>query len=113
MFISKNNKVHAFFALFFLTVLMSTILIKPFHIFVEHHQLPDIKLANTDHTLLSNSGNTDCPICDFEFCSFISADKVVIQKNPESFVDNIISQTTDCLIQQSSHNFLLRAPPAL
>ena len=113
MYNVQNNKAHSSIALFLLTVLVSTFLIKPIHILVEHHHLPENTHFNSIYTFQSDSEHSDCPICDFEFCSFVSSSKIELQTIPEIFAKNISPKTVDCFTHHTSHNFLLRAPPAL
>ena len=113
MYNSKNKILHSIYALFLAAVFMSTFLIKPLHIIIAHHDSHDFAIVHSERATVSTAGESNCPICDFEFCSFVSADKIDIQKTPECFADNFTPQTIDCQIQKSSHNFLLRAPPAL
>lgn len=109
----SKHKVHAFLALFLTTVFFSTLLVKPVHILFVHHNLTQNTANRPGETILSNLTDYDCPVCDFEFCSFISENQPNNQKTPDLFAELQIPKIIDCVVNQASHHFLLRAPPAI
>jgi len=107
----SKNKTHAFLALFLSTVFFSTFLVKPAHILFFHHDLTERVPVQSDQSTLSNPSDTNCPICNFEFCFFIADKPAEFEKVPAIFAGQKTPQTFDCLASQASHHFLLRAPP--
>ena len=109
----SRNKVHVFLALFLSTVFVSTFMLKTTHLLFVHHNLTENTVNRPGETILLNPTDYDCPVCDFEFCSFLSEIQPDNQKTPDIFAELQIPQTIDCIVNQSSHHFLLRAPPAI
>jgi len=109
----SKNKTHVFLALFLSVVFFSTFLVKPVHILFFHHDLTERAAIQIDQTTISNPSNTNCPICDFEFCLFIADKPISIEKIPEIFARQKTPQTIDCLASQVSQHFQLRAPPVI
>lgn len=107
----SKNKTHALLALFLSAVFFSTFLVKPAHILFFHHDLTERVPIQSDQTTLLNPSDTNCPICNFEFCFFLSTNQPDIQKAPAIFAKQQTPQTFDCLAKQASHHFQLRAPP--
>jgi hypothetical protein len=108
-----KQKVHVLLALFLSAVFFSTFLVKPVHILFVHHNLTVRLPVQSDKAILTIPSDADCPICDFEFCFFLSTDQPVIQKTLDSFAELQIPHTIDCFVHQTSHHFLLRAPPVV
>jgi hypothetical protein len=106
----KNNG-RLFLALLLTAVLTGTLLIKPAHILLVHHELTEISTGHSDGTTVANSHQQDCPICDFEFCSFISSSVISVPKVAAVFAAELTPCTIDRPVDQSSHHFQLRAPP--
>ena len=101
------------FALLLLAVFMSSLLIKPLHSLLAHHE-HETNICTDKHELgLTTNHSNDCTICDFEFCTFIYQKQIgiphaiVIVRNEKSL------KTIACLANIFTHLFQLRAPPAL
>ena len=110
---NSNHKVHAFLALFLITVFFSTFLVKPVHVLFVHHNLTEKVPIEPDKATISNPTDNDCPICDLEFCFFLSTNQIEIQKVPTIFSEQQTLQTVDCLLNKASQHFQLRAPPVV
>lgn len=61
----------------FLLMLMGiAVLIKPLHVFIIDHSFLYNSVSNHFQEELNNSRETNCPICDFEFCQIIPHDAI-------------------------------------
>jgi len=101
------------FALLILAVFISSLLIKPVHsLFASHHHADGVCTSEHGHEITTDHFK-DCPVCDFEFCTFIPQKQVsipqvtIVVRNEQSF------KTVACLASLSTHLFQLRAPPVL
>ncbi len=112
MHLTIKHKAHALLALLLSAVLFGSILAKPVHILLVHHDVAETLKVHSDFGVLSNS-HRDCSICDFEFCSFIPQGQVAVPKVNIIFAKEIAPATIDCRINQTPHHFQLRAPPVL
>lgn len=108
---TSGNKVHVLLSLLLTAVLVGTLLIKPAHILLVHHDLSELTTEHSEQTTLSNPHHSDCAICDFEFCFFISTGQVNVPKVCEVYANELTPQIVDCIVNQTSHHFQLRAPP--
>ena len=106
-----KNKVHVLLALFLTVVLSGTILVKPVHILLVHHELTELTSVHSNGTTLANPDHQDCLICDFEFCSFISSTPIIVPKVAVTYATEMTPRTIDRLTNLASHYFQLRAPP--
>ncbi|MDP4239159.1 MAG: hypothetical protein Q8904_06775 [Bacteroidota bacterium] len=106
-----KNKGRALSALLLSAVLVGTLLIKPVHILLVHHEMTQTNGGHSGWTAITQPLHHDCPICDFEFCSFISQTHAAVPKAAITFAKELAPQTIDCLVNRSSHHFQLRAPP--
>ena len=104
-------KRQTYFALLLLVVFTGSILIKPVHILLVHHDLTQITTTKPDKTVVSIPSHHDCAICNFEFCSFISQHQVDLPKVSEIYAKELTPQVVDFIANQTSHHFQLRAPP--
>lgn len=101
------------FALLVLVVFISSLLIKPIHILLAHHT-SEIELCTHHHDVAFTADHhKDCPICDFEFCTFIPQKQTNIPSVHFIVRNEQTHPTVACLATISSHLFQLRAPPAL
>jgi hypothetical protein len=98
-------------ALFLLTVLTGSIVIKPAHILFVHHEHSEIIQNCFPQKVLSILHTHDCSICDFEFCSFIPQKQVTVPQVNILCLKEPVIQTVSSFVTNSSINFLLRAPP--
>jgi hypothetical protein len=106
-----NHKIHVLSSLFLLTVLLGSILVKPIHILLVHHDLTE-RIEVTSHEIsISNSHQQDCAICDFEFCTFIPQSQISIPQMTVIVRNEQTPPTVDCFVNTSTHLFQLRAPP--
>lgn len=101
------------FALLLLVVFVGSLLIKPAHSLLEHHQHALEIYTTTHEPTVTTNHYKNCPICDFEFCSFIPQKQLSIPQTTAIVRNEQIRPTVDCLVSISSHHFQLRAPPAL
>jgi len=99
-------------ALFLSMVLVGSLLIKPAHILLVHHDRLQSALVHADNMVIVNMDHHDCAICNFEFCSFIPQKQAVIPQVNIVYIAELASRTIACFVSNSSHLFQLRAPPA-
>ena len=111
MEITSTQKYKSFFALLLTILLFGTMLIKPVHILLVHHELAYSTSNDLVHKTLSTLHNQDCVICDFEFCSFIPQKQVIVPQVNIIYTHELASRMVACFVCTSSHNFQLRAPP--
>jgi len=108
-----NHIIQSRFAMLLLAVFISSMLFQPVHILFVHHELSEVVCA-TEHGLAVKTDHyKDCPICNFEFCTFIPQKQIIV---PHAIVVVCKEQTlctVACLANLSTHLFQLRAPPAL
>ena len=101
------------FALLLLAVFVSSLLIKPAHSFFVHHEHL-VSICTTEHgQVVTTDHYKDCPICDFEFCTFIPQKQINIPQATVIVRKEQTLRTVACLANLSTHLFQLRAPPAL
>ncbi|NDP21915.1 MAG: hypothetical protein GZ091_12670 [Paludibacter sp.] len=101
------------FALLLLAVFISSSLIKPAHSLFAHHQHSEgICITESEHAITADHYK-DCPVCDFEFCTFIPQKQISIPQATLIIRKEQTLRTVACLAQKSTHLFQLRAPPAL
>ena len=105
------HKRQTYFALLLLVVFTGSILIKPIHILLVHHDLTEMTNTQPDKIVVTTPTHHDCAICDFEFCSFISQHIVDLPKVSEIYAKELTPQVVDFISTQNSHHFQLRAPP--
>jgi len=111
MEIPSTQKYKLFFALLLTFLLTGSMVIKPVHILLVHHELANDTNIDPVHKTLSTLHNQDCAICDFEFCSFIPQKQVIVPQVNIIYTHELASRMVACFVCISSHNFLLRAPP--
>ena len=101
------------FALILLSVFIGSLLIKPLHILLSHHQHAEESISiEHDEKITANHYNY-CPICDFEFCTFIPQKQISITQVTLIVRKEQTLPTVACLAAISTHLFQLRAPPSL
>jgi len=105
------HKYQFFFALLLATLLTGSLLIKPVHILLVHHERSECTEMYPVHKTLSIHHDHDCAICDFEFCTFIPQKQVIVPQVNISYTNELASRMVACFVGTSSHNFQLRAPP--
>jgi hypothetical protein len=108
-----NNRIHTALGWFLLVLFFGALVIKPVHILVAHHNLPDIAIGNGHHNVLSNRTHQECAICDFEFYNFIPQDQVQLPQVTIFLSNELAAKTVACFASQSVRLSQLRAPPAL
>jgi len=110
---NKKDK-HIFqsrFALLLLAVFVSSLLIRPAHILLAHHGQSE-GVCDTQHgQAVTTDHYKDCPICDFEFCTFIPQTHSGIPQMTMIVCQEQTRTTVDCPVSVSTHLFQLRAPP--
>jgi len=106
-----KHTIQSRFALLLLAVFTSSLLIKPTHILLVHHALAENTCANEHGQTVTTDHYKDCPICDFEFCTFIPQQEASVPQALCTFFKQQTAHTVTCLIRQSTHLFQLRAPP--
>ena len=112
MLSTLKNKVRAFIALFFVTVILGSLLVKPVHILLVDHDLTEVMQTSATYSVVSTPQH-DCTICSFEFCFFIPQSQIQIPKVDVAFIQKITLPTTERIANQNSHHFRLRGPPAV
>jgi len=100
-------------ALLFLAVFMGSLLIKPAHSLLSHHELSENVSVDLHKQAIATDKYKDCPICDFEFCTFIPQKAITVPPLTELVQKEQTVYTVACLARISSYLFQLRAPPAL
>jgi len=100
-------------ALLFLAAFMSSLFIKPFHSLFTHHELSESVKVDLHEQAVTTDNYKDCPICDFEFCTFIPQKTVTVPPLSELIQKEQTVYTVACLARISSYLFQLRAPPTL
>jgi len=99
------------FALLLLAVFVGSLFIKPAHLLLGHHELLE-GICTTEHgQTVTTDHYKDCPICDFEFCTFIPQIQTCIPQMTMIVQNEQTRPTVDCLVSISTHLFQLRAPP--
>ena len=78
-----------------------------------HHELSEGVCVNQQGMALTADHFKACPICDFEFCTFILQKQISIPQVTLIVRNEQVPHTVACLAGISSHLFQLRAPPAL
>ena len=101
------------FALLLLAVFLGSLLIQPVHTLFVHHELSE-GICSSEHELAVTTDHYKaCPICDFEFCTFIPQEHIVIPQATVIVRNELTLCTAASLVNSSAHLFQLRAPPAL
>jgi hypothetical protein len=112
MNIKHKYKHQSWFALLLLAVFFSSLISKPVHSFFAQHNHSE-GICTSDHEKgITTNHYKDCPVCDFEFCSFIPQKQINIPQATVIVRNEQIVSTVACLASLSSHLFQLRAPPA-
>ena len=106
-----SHKVHVLLALLLTAVLFGSIIVKPLHILLVHHDLAEIINPHSNEITLSNPHHHYCAICDFEFCSFIPQKQVIVPQVNIIYANELALRTVACFVSGSSRHFQLRAPP--
>lgn len=108
-----NHIIQSRFAQLLLAVFISSLLIKPVHSVLARHEHSEGVCANLHGTAVTTDHFKDCPICDFEFCTFIPQKQISIPQVNMIVRRDQTLRTIACLASKSTHLFQLRAPPAL
>jgi len=108
---ASNHKIHVLLALFLSTVFLSTFLVKPVHILFVHHHSTTRTTVNSGQIAFTTEQESNCPICDFEFCAFLAANSFECSNVPVVFGEKLISRPVHFFIYHTSLHFQLRAPP--
>ena len=112
MDIHFKHKFQSFSALLLTALLIGSMLVKPVHILFVHHERTECTKLDPVHKALSVSHDRDCAICDFEFCTFIPQEQVIVPQVNITYTNELAFRMVACFVGTSSHNFQLRAPPA-
>ena len=107
----KHNH-NVLIALLLTALLFGSILVKPVHILLVHHEKAGIIYNRTDQKTISTLHYHDCAICDFVFCTFIPQKQVIVPQVNIIPTNELAYRMVACFVCYSSHNFQLRAPPA-
>ena len=110
---STNHIIQSRFALLLLAVFIGSLLIQPAHILFVHHELSERICSTENGQAITTDHYKDCPICDFEFCTFIPQKQISIPQATMIVRNEQTLRTVACLANISTHLFQLRAPPAL
>jgi len=99
-------------ALILLTVFVSSMILKPVHILLAHHEHSQGICTSHQVGLVLTTGHfEDCPICDFEFCTFIPQEPTIVPQITVIVSTELTEPTVACLARISTFLFQLRAPP--
>jgi len=108
---TARHTIQSRFALLLLAVFVSSLLIKPAHSLLAHHELANGICVNQHGLSVSTNHYKDCPICDFEFCTFIPQQETAVPQAICIVYHQQSAHAVNCIIRQSFHLFQLRAPP--
>ena len=111
MFKTIRHKVRIAYALLFTAVLIGSLLAKPVHVLLVHHDLVETIQSYSHQKTYTNQHHHECAICDFEFCSFIPQKQVIVPQVNIIPTNELVTRMVACFVCNSSHNFQLRAPP--
>ncbi|OIP84815.1 MAG: hypothetical protein AUK44_01575 [Porphyromonadaceae bacterium CG2_30_38_12] len=100
-------------ALLLLAVFVSSLLVKPVHSFFVHHSHTEGICTSEEGHAFTTDHFKDCPICEFDFCTLIIQKTTNLPKAVVIVRDIKSSRTVSCLVNNPTHLFQLRAPPAL
>ena len=107
-----NHKGHIILAFLLSGVLFSSILIKPIHILIVHHDVNELFNIHQNQLTISKPHHAGCAICNLVFCSFLSQRQVIVpQVNIITY--ELASGTVACFVSALCYHFQLRAPPIL
>lgn len=112
MYRTAKHNLQSLFALLILVVFVGSLLIQPVHTLFVHHELSEGICSSEHGQAVTTDHYKDCPICDFEFCTFIPQKQITIPQAAVFFHNEQILHTVACLASKSTHLFQLRAPPA-
>jgi hypothetical protein len=101
------------FALLLLVVFTGSSISKPVHNLLTKHTISEGIVTIPGEYDITTDHYKDCPICDFEFCTFIPQERISIPQTAEIFYKVQNLSTIDCPKSQSVRLFSLRAPPTL
>lgn len=106
-------KTNPFFALLLLVVFLFALVYKPVHILTNSHHSDICDNCVQPHQQSINTHHNTCPVCEFEFCTFIPQDQIFIPRAIVILERKLTARTLSCLTQQASQHYQLRAPPSL
>lgn len=109
----KHYTGNVLIALFLSAVLTCSILIKPVHILFVHHDHSELNHACFPQKVLSTIHDTDCSICNFEFCSFIPQKQVALPQVNIFSLKEPATRTDAYFYCNYPLSFQLRAPPVI
>jgi hypothetical protein len=101
------------FALLLLAVFVGLLIAKPVHSLLVHHDHLEGVCANQHEPALTTDHFKECPVCDFEFCTFIPQKQINVPQIVELIAKQQTVRTVSCFANTFTHLFQLRAPPAL
>jgi|GEM_PF-5065082 len=100
-------------AIFMVIIFTGTLFVKSVHTLNSHSVPPTVVDQHSFHLTDDDHFDYNCPILDFEFCSFLGESNIHILVKTV----NVLSVETPFVIADKQsidyHTFLLRAPPAL
>jgi hypothetical protein len=100
-------------ALLLVAVFVGSLISKPVHNLLTQHTLSEGIITIPGEYDVTTDHYKDCPVCDFEFCTFIPQELVNVPQTAEFLYKVHSFPTTDCPQNQSVCLFSLRAPPTL
>lgn len=100
-------------ALLLLAVFVGTLLIKPVHGLLFHHELSERICINVNEVAFTTDHYDDCQVCEFEFCTFIPQQQINVPNVSTLIFEKLTFETTTCLADNFVHLFQLRAPPTI
>jgi len=107
-----KHTIQSLFTLLLLAVFVGSMLIKPVHVLLAHHDSTEGVCENQHEIAFTTDHYKDCPICDFEFCTFIPVKSIRLPQITAIVRNEQTQSTVACLAGISTHLFQLRAPPA-
>ena len=106
---TKRHHYNVLFAIILSVVLSGSILIKPVHILLVHHDLTEIICAHSGQKTVSIPFHIKCSICDFEFCSLITQKQNIVPQ--VKVIHELVIPIISHFLLIDSNLIQLRAPP--
>lgn len=105
----RKNNVRLLSAVLLTAMFISTMLFEPLHYFFISHGHTETIRYETNPDI--HSGQENCPVCDFDFCTFIN-DVVIYQERCfESDISRVNNRVTNAVIISDNLHKKGRAPP--
>jgi len=98
MDIISIHKYKSFFSLLLTSLLIGSILIKPIHILLIHHEQTELTNIDPDHKTLSVLQDNNCAICDLGFYFFIPQKQVIVPQVNITYTFELAPRMVACFV---------------